>query len=173
MTSKDTKCECWRYNKGEDWHGDWCIHRQKEYGSLTKSEDVESTWKEDFEKLLPLIVEDYQNFITETGGEIGELDIEEIVSERVLPFLEKFERRIREECGNKELREWELAEYLAKKEGASEAIREVLRQVDANNEAIKFSNSTDEYSRTLVWGNINRIRGIIESQLSHYSDNKS
>jgi hypothetical protein len=40
----------------------------------------------EFEKLLPLIVEDYNNFITE-AGEIGEMDIEDIVSERIKPLL--------------------------------------------------------------------------------------
>ena len=45
-----------------------------------------TTLKERFEKKLPLIVEDYNNFIAE-AGEIGELDIEEMVSERLLPFF--------------------------------------------------------------------------------------
>lgn len=45
-----------------------------------------TTLKERFEKVLPLIVEDYNNFIVE-AGEIGELDIEEIFAERLLPFF--------------------------------------------------------------------------------------
>jgi len=50
--------------------------------------------------MLPLIVEDYNNFIAE-AGEIGELDIEEIVSERLLPFIAKTRREA--ERGKEEL----------------------------------------------------------------------
>ncbi len=52
--------------------------------------------KEEFEKILPLIVEDYNNFIIE-AGEIGELDIEEIVSERVKPLFTASHTRLIEE----------------------------------------------------------------------------
>lgn len=52
----------------------------------SKSVEVEGDWKDRLEAVLPLIVEDYNNFIIE-AGEIGELDMEEIVSERIKPFI--------------------------------------------------------------------------------------
>lgn len=55
------------------------------------------TWETKLEKILPLIVEDYNNFIIE-AGEIGEMDIEEIWSERIKPlFLEQLTLARREE----------------------------------------------------------------------------
>lgn len=55
------------------------------------------TWEEKLEKILPLIVEDYNNFITE-ADEIGEMDIEEIWSDRIKPlFLESLTLARREE----------------------------------------------------------------------------
>lgn len=54
--------------------------------ALTTAKATDVGWEEKFEAALPLIVKDYNDFIF-NAGEIGELDIEEIVSERLKPLF--------------------------------------------------------------------------------------
>lgn len=70
---------------------------------------TEKSWAERFDEILPLIVEDYNNFIAE-AGEIGEMDIEEIWENRVKPLIVQVEHEAVERT-KKEISELLKSDY--------------------------------------------------------------
>lgn len=51
-----------------------------------------------------------------------------------------------------------------KKEGAAEERKTILEMIDESNATMQWSKETKEYERTLVLGNLNRIRSLIEQR---------
>lgn len=77
---------------------------------MTKThQSIVTEYREKLEEILPLIVKDYNDFVTHTGGEIGEMDIEEIVNTHVSPLLTQAMNaaaRGVEEIANKEVSDY-------------------------------------------------------------------
>lgn len=95
-------------------------------------------WEKEFEVILPLIVEDYNNFIAE-ACEIGELDIEEIWEERVKPFIRALLTKQREEEINKRKYSSIKDVYESGRDAERAAIEEKVRamKIDMGNQHYK------------------------------------